>query len=223
MKLLVSVSLAALALAGCAANSTIAVAQTPTSAPASVALSAADADAFIAAVEKDLFAYAVESSQVNWVNATYITEDTDALAAKINAVGTEKSVKYALEAAKYASLPGLDYDTKRKLDILRTGIILPAPTTPGAATELNEIATKLQSDYGKGKGTLNGKPISGSEIETEMGNLKRSPAELSEMWVSWHDNVGAPMKADYERMVGISNAGAKELGFNDVGTMWRSS
>ncbi len=227
MKLLVTVSLAALALAGCATTGTpaapIAAIDPMPSVPAAPALTADDARAFLAAVEKDLFDYAVESSQVNWVNATYITEDTDALAAKINAVGTEKTVKYALEAAKYASLPGLDYDTKRKLDILRNGLILPAPTTPGAATELNEIATKLQSDYGKGKGTLNGKPISGSEIETEMGNLKRSPAELKEMWVSWHDNVGAPMKSDYERMVGISNAGAKELGFNDVGAMWRSS
>ena len=226
-----SVSLAALALAACSTAAPLAppVALADGAAPvmpvASVntALTADDARAFIAGVEKDLFDYTVESSQVNWVNATYITEDTDALAAKINAVGTEKTVKYALEAAKYASLPGLDYDTKRKLDILRNGIVLPAPTTPGAAPELNDIATKLQSQYGKGKGTLNGKPISGSEIETEMGNLKRTPAELKEMWVSWHDNVGAPMKGDYQRMVGIANAGAKELGFNDVGAMWRSS
>ena len=58
---------------------------------------------FVAAVEKDLFAYTVESSQVNWVNSTYITDDTDAMAARINAVGTEKSVRYALDAAKYAA------------------------------------------------------------------------------------------------------------------------
>ncbi|GAA0866433.1 M2 family metallopeptidase [Sphingopyxis soli] len=183
---------------------------------------AADADAFIAAVEKDLFDYTVEGAQVNWVNATYITEDTDAMAARINAVGTEKSVKYALEAAKYASVAGLSPDTKRKLDILRTGIVLPAPTTPGAATELNTIATDLQSQYGKGRGTLNGKEISGSDIEAEMGNLKNTPAQFAEMWTSWHDRVGAPMKDDYVKMVGIANAGAKELGFADTGAMWRS-
>ncbi|MDQ3079262.1 MAG: M2 family metallopeptidase [Pseudomonadota bacterium] len=180
------------------------------------------ADAFIAAAEKDLFNYSVEASQVNWVNATYITEDTDAMAARINAIGTEKSVKYALEAAKFANVQGLSPDTKRKLDILRNGIVLPAPTTPGAATELNTIATNLQSQYGKGKGTLNGKPISGSDIENEMGNIERTPAQLAEMWASWHTNVGAPMKNDYARMVGIANAGAKELGFSDTGAMWRS-
>src|SRR3546814_9594321 len=92
-----------------------------------------------------LFDYSVEASQVNWVNSTYITDDTDAMAARINAVGTEKSVKYALEAAKYMNVAGLSADTKRKLDILRNGIVLPAPTTPGAATELHTIATDLQS------------------------------------------------------------------------------
>ena len=183
---------------------------------------AADADAFIASVEKDLFDYTVEASEVNWVNATYITDDTDAMAARINAVGTEKSVKYALEAAKYMSVPGLNADTKRKLDILRTGIVLPAPTTAGAATELNKIATDLQSQYGKGRGTLDGKEISGSDIEAEMGNLQHTPAEFAEMWTSWHNNVGAPMKDDYAKMVSIANDGAKELGFADTGAMWRS-
>jgi peptidyl-dipeptidase A len=227
----VSASLTALALAGCTTtpavqdSTPVAAASdvTPPADPvASDALTPAAADAFVAAAEKDLFDYSVEASRVNWENATNITDATDAAAAKINAIGTEKSVKYALEAAKYANIPGLSYDTKRKLDILRTGIVLPAPTTPGAATELNEIATRLQSAYGKGKGTLNGKPINGSDIEAEMGNVKRTPKELAEMWTSWHTNVGAPMKNDYVKMVGIANEGAKELGFTDVGAMWRS-
>ena len=227
MKLLApAVSLAALALASCATNPPPPpiVAEAPPSAPvvAAPTVTAAQADAFVAAAEKDLYDYSVESSRVNWENATNITDATDAAAAKINAIGTEKSVKYALEAAKYAQVEGLSYDTKRKLDILRNGLVLPAPTTPGAATELNNIATKLQSDYGKGKGTLNGKPINGSDIEAEMGNVKRTPKELAEMWTSWHDNVGAPMKNDYVKMVGIANEGAKELGFADTGAMWRS-
>ena len=222
-------SLFAIALAGCAATPAAPPllrppeAELSADAPAAApALTAAQADAFVAAAEKDLFDYSVEASRVNWENATNITDATDAAAAKINAIGTEKTVKYALEAAKYADVEGLSYDTKRKLDILRNGIVLPAPTTPGAATELNNIATKLQSDYGKGKGTLNGKPINGSDIEAEMGNIKRTPRELAEMWTSWHDNVGAPMKNDYARMVGIANQGAKELGFADTGAMWRS-
>ncbi|MGV2496798.1 M2 family metallopeptidase [Pelagerythrobacter aerophilus] len=180
------------------------------------------AAAWVDMVEKDLFDYSVDASRVYWVNATYITDDTDALAAQAGAEGTEKSVKYALEAAKYAQIQGLDPDVARKLDILRNGIVLPAPTTAGAATELNEIATSLQSQYGKGRGTLNGQEISGSDIEAEMGNLEHTPEEFAEMWASWHDNVGAPMKEEYVRMVEIANGGATELGFDDVGAMWRS-
>lgn len=186
------------------------------------ALTAADADAFVLAAEKELFDYTVEASRIQWINNTYITEDTDALAAQSGAEGTEKAVRLALEAAKFEKVSGVSPDTRRKLNILRSGIVLPAPTTPGAATELSEIATRLNSTYGKGRGTLDGKEISGSDIEAAMGEV-RDPAKLKEMWVSWHDNVGGPMRQDYARMVSISNKGAAELGYKDVGAMWRSA
>jgi peptidyl-dipeptidase A len=182
---------------------------------------AADADAFVAKAEKESFDFSVYNAQVQWINNTYITDDTDAVAARVGTIGTELGVKYATESAKYAKVPGLSYDTKRKLDILRGGLVLPAPTTPGAAQELNDIATKLNSAYGKGKGTLKGQPINGSDIEAQMGE-NRDPAQLAEMWASWHGNVGAPMRKDYAREVEIANAGARELGYADVGAMWRS-
>ena len=212
------VSLAALAVA---TFSTPSVAKAQDTAEVSAAPSVAEAEAFLARVEKDLFDFSVEGGRVAWVNNTYITDDTDALAAKYGEIGTEKSVQYALEAAKYQNVSGLSADAKRKLDILRGGLVLPAPTTPGAAKELSEIATKLNSAYGKGKGTLKGQPINGSDIEAEMGT-NRNPEELKEMWVSWHDNVGGPMKNDYVRMAEIANQGAGELGFADLGAMWRS-
>jgi peptidyl-dipeptidase A len=187
----------------------------------SAAPTAADADAFVLKAEKELADFGVFNAQVQWINNTYITEDTDAVAARIGAQGTEMSVKYATEAAQYLSVPGLSFDTRRKLDFLRGGLVLPAPTTEGAAKELNEIATKLNSAYGKGKGTLRGKEINGSDIEAEMGT-NRNPDELAEMWKSWNDSVGSPMKDDYARMVEIANKGAQELGYADLGAMWRS-
>jgi peptidyl-dipeptidase A len=216
MKTLVSV--AALAIATLSLPQ-IAVAQdTPATASAPTV---ADAEAFLAKAEKDLFDFSVEGAQVAWINATYITDDTDAIAAKYGEIGTEKAVQYALDAAKYQNVVGLSPEAKRKLDILRGGLVLPAPTTEGAAKELSEIATRLNSSYGKGKGTLKGQPINGSDIEAAMGT-NRNPEELKEMWTSWHDNVGAPMKQDYVRLAEIGNQGAKELGFADLGAMWRS-
>ena len=185
------------------------------------AQTAADADAFVAKAEKELAELNIFGQQVAWVNNTYLTDDTDALAARVGTQSTELSVKLAGEAAKYQALPGLSADTKRKLDFLRGGLVLPAPTTEGAANALNIIATRLNSQYGKGKGTLDGKPINGSDIEEKMGTL-RDPAKLSEMWASWHTGVGAPMRDDYAKMVEIANKGAKELGYADVGAMWRS-
>ena len=177
---------------------------------------------FVQMAERDMAEYSESAAKVYWINATYITEDTDALVAAVGAEGTELSVRYALEAARYAEIEGLDPDVRRKLDIMRSGLVLPAPTTEGAAQELNEIATRLGSLYGAGRGTLNGEEINGSDIEAEMGNLERTPAELQEMWASWHDNVGAQMKDDYARMIAIANEGADELGFDNVGAMWRS-
>ncbi len=177
---------------------------------------------FVAAAEKDLADFSNDAARIQWINSTYITDDTNALAAANSAVGTEKTVRYALEAAKYADIEGLDADVERKLNIMRTSVNLPAPTTEGAATRAAELSVSLGSQYGAGRGTLNGEEINGSDIEAEMGNLERTPEELSEMWTSWHSNVGGPMRDEYRELVAISNAGAQELGFSDVGAMWRS-
>ncbi len=193
----------------------------PVTSPPAAAPTAAEADAFVAAAEKQMAAFSVDANRIQWVNATYITDDTDALAAKSGAEGTELAVKLALDAARFNAVPGLSGDTLRKLDLLKNGLTLPAPTRPGAADELSTIVTRMSSEYGKGKGTLDGKPINGSDIEAAMGTT-RDAARLKEMWISWNDNVGAQMRPDYARMVEIANEGAKGLGYGDVGAMWRS-
>ncbi|HEU0065922.1 MAG TPA: M2 family metallopeptidase [Sphingomonas sp.] len=197
------------------ACATPAFAQTPSAA------TAAEADAFVASAEAQLSAQSGPVNQANWINATFITDDTDALAAKANAEQTELAVKLATDAARFASVPGLSADTRRKLDLLRGGITLPAAARPGAADELATLTTKMSSAYGKGRGTLDGKPINGSDIEAAMGET-RDPAKLQEMWTSWNDQVGAPLRGDYAKMVGLANEGAKGLGYSDVGALWRS-
>ena len=198
-------------------------AETPAAAAAAFPMTPQGAADWVAMVEQDMFDFSVEYGRVLWLNSTYIVHDSNQLAAKYGAQATEKSVRYANEAARYAQVAGLDPEVARKLDILRNGIVMPAPVRDGAATELNEIATKLNSQYGQGKGMLGGEQINGSDIEAEMGNLERTPAELAEMWTSWHDNVGAPMREDYQRMIAIASEGSKELGFADLGAMWRSN
>jgi peptidyl-dipeptidase A len=229
MKFAASVSFLALALSACATDAAAPPVQATGAVPPLEAVppavdgtpTAEQAREFVARAEKELAEFSVINSRAQWVNATYITDDTDALAAHFGTVGTEMSVRFANEAAKYANVQGLDYDTQRKLNILRSGLVLPAPTTPGAAAELNTISTRLTSTYGKGRGTLDGKTMTGNDLEEKMGTV-RDPADLQEMWTSWHTNVGRPMRPDYTRLVEIANQGAKELGFPDTGAMWRS-
>jgi len=210
-------TLAALAMA-----LAVAPASAQTAAPAApTTLTPKDADAFVASAEAQLAPLSVDVNRISWVNATFITDDTDALAAQANARQTILQVQLATEAAKYAKVPGLSFDTARKIDLLRSGITLPAPARAGAADELATIVTRMSSEYGKGRGTLDGKPINGSDIEAAMGTV-RDPAKLQEMWTSWHDNVGAQMRGDYARQVTIANQGAVELGYADVGALWRA-
>lgn len=227
MKATISALALAISLAACTTASADgqSAAAVPPPAPMSAgnvaAPTAADADAFVKRAEKELADISVDVNRAAWVNATNITEDTDALAAKAGAELTELQVRLAAEAARFDKVAALSFDTRRKLDILKQGIVAPAANVPGAADELSTLLTGLQSAYGKGRGTYKGKPTSGNELEALMGT-ERDPELLKEMWVSWHSNVGRPMKQDYARFVELSNAGARELGFADTGAMWRS-
>ena len=78
-----------------------AIAAHPVAAQQATAPTVAQADAFVAATEKELADTSVEIAQISWVNATYITDDTDALAAKAGGRFTERLVQLANEAAKY--------------------------------------------------------------------------------------------------------------------------
>lgn len=177
---------------------------------------------WLSQAEKDYFDQSVRTNRTEWVYQTNITYDTAELTSAGNAALTKLQVDQAKQAAILAKVPGLAPDVARKLLVIRTQITTPAPTTPGAAEEFAALQARVQGIYGKGHGTLNGEPVNGSDIEEAMGTT-RDPAKLKEMWVSWHDTVGTPMKADYVRMVDIANAGARELGFADTGALWRSN
>ncbi|MCW1382832.1 M2 family metallopeptidase [Novosphingobium sp. KCTC 2891] len=219
MKTFVSV----LALAAASIAVPAAAQSTPApAAGAAPALTPAGAADWVKSAEKQLYDETLRSGRNEWIYETYITDDTEALAAESNAAFTSLQVAQAKQAADYAKVAGISPELARKLVIMRTQITSPAPTTPGSAEEFATLQARIQGVYGKGKGTLKGQPINGSDIEAAMGS-NRNPDELKEMWLSWHDNVGKPMKADYARMMEISNAGAQELGFADTGALWRSN
>jgi peptidyl-dipeptidase A len=202
--------LAALLLAGCSNPEKTAAGNAPT--PAAAA-------AFIAKAEEEIRAVDEEASRTSWVYNTYINYDTEWLSAKMRERTTELGVRFAAEARKYDGVSVPD-DQRRKLDFMKLGVTLPAPRKPGAAKELAEITTRLSSRYSTGKIELDGRTVSQSETEVLMRTLN-SPPKLAEVWTKWHDTAAA-QKADYARMVEIANEGARDLGYADVGVMWRS-
>ena len=181
------------ALAGCGAKDEhVASMARDEAGPASAAPAAADADAFIAAAEQQLADSSLYSAKVAWVNATYLNEDTDWLNARALAERTALSVRLANEAARFDAVAGLSFDTRRKLDILERMIVLPAPSTPGAAEELATLSTRLKSAYGKGRARW---AASRNPATTSRRRWAPTASRAAEGNVArWHDNVGAPMR-----------------------------
>jgi peptidyl-dipeptidase A len=199
-----------------------------------------DAATFLARAEKELMDYSEYASRIAWVNSTYITEDTDWLNARAGSEGTLLAVRLANETKPFQSA-SLTPDQKRKMDFLRAGIVMPAPSsgTPeeqkAIADELAVITTRMQSTYGKGKFTIDGKELNLEELSNIIGD-SRDPKKLEQAWEGWQTIAAVPqgevaegkprpptMAEDYARMVEIGNQGAKELGFKDVADMWLSN
>ena len=180
----------------------------------------AEAETWMTEAEAAYLDAAIYKERVDWVNRNFITVDTDWLGAKAASEYTALRVRLANEAKRFAGLE-LPPELARKITLLKTGLTLPAPETAGAAEELNNLATALQSAYGKGKGLYKGTVTPGVDLEALMGT-ERDPDALLEMWTSWRQ-VAPPMKPQFERLVEIANAGAGELGYADLGQMWRSN
>lgn len=181
---------------------------------------AENAQAFVAAAERELMERSEYEGRIGWVYNTYINYDTEWLLQRVDAEGTEVRVRLASEAGRYANVE-LPPDTRRKVDLLRLSLELPAPQREGAAAQLAEISTRLASIYSTSRIDYQGEQVPLDELETLMGT-ERNPARLEEIWSKWHATA-APMREHYQRMVEIANEGARDLGYANVGQMWLSN
>ena len=180
---------------------------------------AADATAFVAGAETRLAALSEEAARIQWTRATNITHDTMWLESRINAEYTELQVELANGAAAFNDVQ-VPEDVRRKLNLLRLGIVLPAPNRPGAAAELADITTRLDSTYSVGKFEFKGRQITLDDANVLIAE-SRDPAETRALYEGWR-TISPVMAPDYARMVEIANEGSRELGFADTGAMWRA-
>ena len=187
---------------------------------ASAEVTIADAAAFLEDAEARLLEDWNYTARVFWIQANFITDDTNWLASRAGAASTELAVELANEAARYADLD-LPPEMARKLNILRTGITLPAPSTEGAATELSEITTQLGTMYSTGTYEVDGDPAD-LQVLSNIIETSRDPEILQDIWQGWRTNA-VDMAPLYARMVDIANDGANELGFDNLADMWLSN
>lgn len=203
----------------------------------------ADAEKFVAEAERRYLDVSIRASRAGWVQSNFITDDTEALAAAANEELARTVKELAEQARKFDGLQ-LPPDIARKLLLLKLATP-PVPGNPAEREELIKIAVSMESDYGKGKycpeqnpasalrgrasaaqnggseGAAEKKCLSLGELETIMAE-SRNPEELKEAWLGWHQ-VSPPYRGRYARYVELANKGAREMGFKDVGALWRSN
>ncbi len=164
----------------------------------------------------------IKQGRTSWVQLNFITEDTEIIAADADRESNAATTELAAEATRFAHLK-LPEDVARKLLLLRLSLDLPAPRNAVEQAELSQISASLQSDYGKGRWCPEGekgKCLSLGDMEKILAE-NRDPEELKRVWVGWH-GIAPPMRKRYERLVGLGNKGARELGFANLGALWRA-
>jgi peptidyl-dipeptidase A len=182
---------------------------------------AAEAEKFITDAEARLFDLNVKYARADWVKSTFITDDTEALSAEANEALIAATTELAEQSTRFNGLD-LPADTARKLKLLKLSLVLPAPKDPAERDELTKIAASMEGDYGRGKYCPEGdkgKCLSLGDMEKILAT-SRDPEELKRIWLGWHQ-VSPPYRKNYQRFVELGNKGAKEMGFKDMGAMWR--
>jgi peptidyl-dipeptidase A len=180
-----------------------------------------EARKFINDAEEKLLLLGVDAGRAEWIKSTYITDDTEAIAAKLDEKVIGATVAYAKQATRFDGLK-LDPVTARKLKLLKLSLTLATPSDPKESEELTRIVTGMEGTYGKGKYCPNG-PESCKDLEALSKILaeSRDPKALQDAWTGWHA-ISKPIRRDFVRYVELANKGARQLGFKDNGAMWRS-
>ncbi len=200
-----------------------------------------EAKKFIEQVDKDLRRLWTARDRAGWVNQNFITDDTEALAAS----GEEATAAYITDAIQKArrfdGVKGIDPVVARQLLLLKLAQIVPAPSNADERRELAELQSNMTATYGKGEycppaGSALAKAKAAGGDNRQAGADKkclklddlsrvlkksRNYDELVEAWKGWHA-IAPVMKDKYTRYAELGNKGAKEIGFADMGALWRS-
>jgi peptidyl-dipeptidase A len=182
-----------------------------------------EASAFVAKVNADLRRLWVARDRASWVNQNFITDDTEFLAAQGEEATAEYVGRATHDAQRFARMTNLPPEVARQLLLLRLAQTVPAPADAKKRGELAEVEAEMTGMYGKGKycpERLHGKCLTLDDLEKTMATSHKYD-ELLEAWTGWHA-IARPIKPKFETYVALGNEGSREVGFADLGAVWRS-
>ncbi len=178
-----------------------------------------EAVAFVAAVEEESEERYEFSAKLAWVQNNFLTADTQYLLSKRREEGQALGLKWARGAARFDGLE-LDYDTARKLRFLRQGFILPPPEDEALNEELARLRGELPAEYSAYQYCRSDDKCLDFEQMNIMMGESRDPEELKEIWTEWR-KLSYDFDDRYARIVELGNQGSTEMGFSDIGAVWR--
>src|SRR5215203_2593340 len=95
----------------------------PNSVSSSASGTKEEAEKFLEDAEKRLLELNIKAGRADWVKSTFITDDTEALAAEANENLIAATTELAAQARKYENLD-LSPESKRKLKLLKLSLTL---------------------------------------------------------------------------------------------------
>ncbi len=181
---------------------------------------AKELDQFINNAEATLIDLETDYNRARWLSWTWMTYDTEELAAKSNQRWLAASTRFIKESERFKKMK-MSSENKRKIEQLRNAFDMLPPTNPQESGELSRIRSSMEATYGKGKYCRpTGQCLDLDDLSKILAN-SREPSALLEAWKGWHQ-ISIPMRKDFSKYVDLSNKGSRELGFKDTGEMWRS-
>ena len=181
----------------------------------------AEARKFIDDAESRLLALNIDSNRADWVKSTFITYDTEILAAKADEASIAATVELAKKATRFNSVH-MPPELARRFELLKLSLTLATPANAAEAEELTKIVSQMEGTYGKGKYCpANSTRCLDLEELSDILRTSTDPKQMRDAWAGWH-KISVPMRQPFEKYIALANKGARELGFADTGAMWRS-
>src|ERR1035441_10021016 len=106
-----------------------------------------EARKFVNDAEQKLLLLGVDAARADWIKSTYITDDTEAVAAKLDEKAIAATVTYAKQAIRFDGLK-LDAEPARNLKLLKLPLPIAPPADPRESEELTRNVSGMEGTYG---------------------------------------------------------------------------